>query len=511
MARQSIPGLPAVSALHVSRGHQMSRRLTALVIGNAAYENVRQLRNPTNDAEDVGRQLEANGFSVIREVDCTHADMDYALREFKGQLSESDVGLFFFAGHGMQIEGENFLAAIDTESTDEIDAKHSSLALNKVIEVMEKSACSTSIIILDACRDNPFERAWHRDMRSSGLAPVYAPKGTLIAFATSPGQRASDGRGRNGAYTQALLRHLHTPDCSIETMFKRVRNTLSAATKGKQISWEHTSLAGEFYFNLSLGARIDIYSETALSDSMFELDEAKASHRVIDGLRSLTWPRQNPAIADLTTSVANRASVNSLFVVGRNVYQAACGASHAAIDYLTDFASRTRNLKPEKRKAILDGMLFEVFFDPDAKLRQKPKLGRFKELFALQRHKTLQPSFDFLAECLLPDADRFYVVPGKRQEVVVDVVTRAAAKEGSHIIQSLHCDGESILWLEDEDYAPEPGEPPMRQRLAVDEFEALVAEQMLVPPNMLKLNYQSFAKAGREQIHFPRGWTARRS
>jgi uncharacterized caspase-like protein len=132
----------------------------------------------------------------------------------------------------MQIDGENYLAAVDTDGTDEIAAKHSSLALNRVIEVMEKSGCSTSIIVLDACRNNPFERAWTRSMESRGLAPVYAPRGTLIAFATSPGQTASDGRGRNGAYTAALLQHMTTPDCSIETMFKRVRNTLSAATKG---------------------------------------------------------------------------------------------------------------------------------------------------------------------------------------------------------------------------------------------------------------------------------------
>ncbi|MBS0316965.1 MAG: caspase family protein [Proteobacteria bacterium] len=488
----------------------MSRRLSALVIGNAAYETVAELKNPANDAEDVGQQLEASGFSVIQKTDCDHADMDRALRRFKRDLDKSDVGLFFFAGHGMQIDGENYLAAIDTDATDEVEAKHSSLSLNRVIDVMEKSKCSTSIIILDACRDNPFERAWRRAIQARGLAPVYAPKGTLIAFATSPGQTADDGRGRNGAYTQALLQHLATPDCSIETMFKRVRNSLSAATRGRQISWEHTSLAGEFYFNLSLGTRIDLYSEMALSDSLFVLDEAKATHRVIRGLKSLTWPRQNPAVADFTATVANRGTLDSLFVVGRNFYQAACGGSHAAQAYLSDFASRASGLKLEKRKAVLDGMLFEVFFDSNGQLRKSFKLRQFKELFALQRHKDLQPSFDFLAECLLPQAQQFYVVPGKRQEVAVDVVTKPSAKADHHIVVSLHCGGESILWLEDDDYLPEAGEPPMRQRVTLEAFEALVAEQMVVAPQLLKLNYQSFKKSGREQMNFPRGWTARK-
>jgi uncharacterized caspase-like protein len=254
----------------------MSRRLTALVIGNAAYEGSSKLKNPGNDADDVAAKLNVCGFEVVKMIDCSNTDLDRALKRFKRSLVGNDVGLFFFAGHGMQIDGENYLAAVDTDTEGEVEAKHSSLPLNRVIDVMEKADTTTNIIILDACRDNPFERAWTRSSASRGLAPVYAPKGTLIAYATSPGQVANDGRGRNGAYTAALLQHIATPDCSIESMFKRVRNTLSAATRRKQISWEHTSLSGEFFFNLSLGARIDDYSNEALSDSLFVLDEAKA-------------------------------------------------------------------------------------------------------------------------------------------------------------------------------------------------------------------------------------------
>lgn len=488
----------------------MTRRLNALVIGNAAYEDVDALKNPVNDAEDVGRNLETCGFSVIQEIDGSHADMDRALKRFQRVLKDSDVGLFFFAGHGMQIDGENYLAAVDTDAADEIAAKHSSLALNRVIEVMGKSACSTGIIILDACRNNPFERAWTRSIEVRGLAPVYAPRGTLIAYATSPGQTASDGKGRNGAYTAALLQHLATPDCSIEAMFKRVRNTLSAATKGRQISWEHTSLAGEFFFNLSLSLRIDLYSETALSDSLFVLDDGKASHRVIRELKSSTWPRQNLAVDGFTPEMANKASADSLFVVGRNLYQAACGGSHSALAYLADFASRANGIKEPKRKALLDGMLFEVFFDPTARLRKTFKLRKFEPLFSLQRHKDLVPSFDFIAECLLPDLAQFHAIPGKRHEVVVDVVTRPAAKADQHVVESIHCGGESILWLEDEDYAPEPGEPPLLERLILRDFEARLSEQMVVPSHLLRVNYLSFVKQGREEICFPRGWSAQK-
>lgn len=488
----------------------MSRRLTALVIGNADYADAGKLKNPGNDATDIAAKLTECGFTVAMHLDCSHREMDQALKDFKRALKDSDVGLFFFAGHGMQVDGSNYLAAVDTDVSGEIEAKHSSLALNQVIEVMEKADNASSIIILDACRNNPFERAWERSMSSRGLAPVYAPRGTMVAYATSPGQIASDGRGRNGAYTAALLEHLATPDCSVESMFKRVRNTLSTATGGKQISWEHTSLAGDFFFNLSLGARIDEYADTSLRDSLFVIDDKKTSHGVIRALKTLDWYQQNPAVEKFTADDAGRASSNSLFVVGRNIYQAACGSSNAATAYIADFMSRTAGLKPEKRKALLDGMLFEVFFSPDARLRKEFKLRRFQELFRLQQHARLKSSFDFIAECLLPDIARFYAVPGKGHPVVVDVVTKVGAKAGNHILKSIHCGGDSILWMEDADYAPEPGEPPMLEKLSLAKFEERVAEQMVVPASQLTIKYASFTRTGDEKIHFPYGWTARR-
>jgi len=348
----------------------MTRALSALIIGNSKYAHAGALRNPSNDAQDVSSRLQACGFSVAKVIDASHAEMDRALKSFRSALADQQVGLFFFAGHGVQIDGENYLAAVDTDVSDEITTKHSSLPLNRVIETMEKAGPTTSIIVLDACRDNPWERAWHRSATTRGLASVYAPKGTLIAFATSPGQVASDGAGRNGAYTSALLKHLDTPDCSIESMFKRVRNTLSVSTSGKQISWEHTSLAGEFYFNLSIGARITDYSPNALSDKLFVLDDAREAHQIIKELKVLTWHRQNPAVAQLVAADANKFDDDSLFVIGRNLYQSAAGSANASNDYIMHFMDRTTALAAEKRKAILDGMLFEVFFDSRGQFRE---------------------------------------------------------------------------------------------------------------------------------------------
>lgn len=208
----------------------MSRKMTALVIGNSNYPGL-ELKNATNDSEDIASKLSEFGFSVIHVSNATKKDIDEAVNSFRDNLNSNDVGLFYFAGHGMQIDGVNYINAVDTDFSSEIDAKYSSYPLNKIIETMERSDNKTNIIILDACRTNPYERAWDRGPAQKGLAPLFAPKGTIIAYATSPGEVASDGRGRNGSYTEALLKHITSPDIPIEEMFKRVRNTLNSCAE----------------------------------------------------------------------------------------------------------------------------------------------------------------------------------------------------------------------------------------------------------------------------------------
>jgi len=220
------------------------RNLAALVIGNAAYAQVDQLQNPVNDATDMAGRLVTLGFTVQLLPDATTEEMDRALVAFGGVLATSDLGLFFFAGHAFQIDGINFLAGVDTKASDPMAVKYSALHLDRVVDVMKWAPSASeraSIVILDACRNNPFE-GYSRSVASNELAPVFAPKGMLIAFSTSPGEKSKDGTGRNGPYTEALLQHITTQDLPIETMFKRVRNTLASLTNGKQTSWEHTSL-----------------------------------------------------------------------------------------------------------------------------------------------------------------------------------------------------------------------------------------------------------------------------
>ena len=374
------------------QGSDVKRKMAALVFGNANYHKTGVLRNPANDAADMSSKLASYGFHVIVVPDATNTEMDKKLDDFRKLLETNEVGLFFFAGHGMQIDGCNYLLAVDTNTCHEINAKHSSLSLDKVIDVMEKSNVATKIIILDACRHNPWERAWNRTAATRGLASVYAPKGTIIGFATSPGELASDGKGRNGTYTEALLQHIDEPDLTIETMFKRVRNTVAAETRGKQTSWEHTSLSGNFFFNISLGKVVTTYEEIALADELFVIDETKPSHKIIRGLKSHNWYIQNGALSQLTAASVTRMADDNLFVLGRNIYQAACGGSNAAGAFVHSFLDTTSGYPKEKRKALLDGMLFEVFFDPKAKLRSKIKARVRSHLNAYRIKDLIQSS-----------------------------------------------------------------------------------------------------------------------
>lgn len=478
----------------------MTRKLTALVVGISNYPNGGVLKNPANDAEDIAKALQDLGFSVISKIDCTVEDLDRAVESFKDNLNSNEVGLFYFAGHGMQIKGENYLNTIDTNFFDEISAKHSSFPLNQVIDVMDSCANRTNLIVLDACRNNPFVRAWNRGPEQRGLASVYTPRGTLIAFATSPGEVAGDGAGRNGSYTDALLRHINTPDIPVEDLFKRVRNTLSTITSGKQTSWEHTSLSGDFYFNVSVGRSITIYGPDALADSQFVLKPATSVKEAILGLKSSSWYSQNPALTKLAAADLASADNDSLFVLGRNIYQAACGGANASISYIKDFHNKVAEVPPEKYKPILDGMLFEVFFNSKGALRKGFKVSRFNEIFELRKIPDFVPSFEFIAEVLLTHQNRFYVIPGKQRSISVDVVAEPN-DSGEYLVTGVFFEGINVLRKMGSNVVDDLGAYPVRYEKLVQ----TISNEMVVPLAQLTVNANFDPK--NTKILFPYGST----
>ena len=220
-------------------------RRYALVIGNGAYRDV-PLANPVNDARDMARALERTGFEVVLLEDADLITMVRALRDFGDRIARRGIGLFYFAGHGLQVKGHNFLVPVGASIEREDEVPFQALDVNAVLEKMDAARNTANFVILDACRNNPFARSFR--LSAQGLAPMDAPPGTFIAFATAPGSTADDGPGRNGLYTQHLLGQLEVPGLKVEDVFKRTRAAVRQASEGRQIPWENTSLEGDFFF-----------------------------------------------------------------------------------------------------------------------------------------------------------------------------------------------------------------------------------------------------------------------
>ena len=221
----------------------------ALVIGNAGYKDA-PLANPLNDARDMGKVLEAAGFTVIRRENASLKELHLALREFGDKLGRNSTGLFYFAGHGVQVRGRNYLLPVDADIAREDEVAFNALDLAAVLEKMESARSHTNIVILDACRNNPYPNRFKLSV--PGLAQVDAPAGSIIAYATAPGSTAADGAGKNGLYTHYLVDYLGKPGLQIEEVFKAVRAGVRRDSQGKQVPWESTSLETEFFFKPAL-------------------------------------------------------------------------------------------------------------------------------------------------------------------------------------------------------------------------------------------------------------------
>ena len=217
----------------------------ALIIGNSDYKDAARLKNPVNDATAMSNALNKLGFEVAELTDATQKEMNRAISQFGRRLNGDTVGFFFYAGHGLQVKGKNYLVPIDALIDSEASVPTETVEIDSVLAQLASS--SLSIVVLDACRNNPFESKVRAT--GGGLAQIDAPKGSFIAFATSPGRTAADGSGSNGVYTSELIKQISIPNLPIESVFKKVRANVAKLTGDAQIPWESTSLVGDFYFN----------------------------------------------------------------------------------------------------------------------------------------------------------------------------------------------------------------------------------------------------------------------
>ena len=259
----------------VSQAVQASERV-ALVVGNANYHHAPPLANPRNDAEDIAVLLRGLGFQVTAGVDLDDAAMEDRVRSFSRRARTADVALLFYAGHGLQVDGVNYLVPVDAQLADEADLPFETLPLDLILERM---GGGTNLVFLDACRDNPFARSWAGAGRTTavgrGLTRVGGASGSglFIAFATDPDHIAADGEGRNSPFTAALKRHIETPGLEINHLLTEVRKAVLASTGDVQRPWSNSSLSDAFYFvpPSPAGAKPDVPSRAGAPDPSTEM------------------------------------------------------------------------------------------------------------------------------------------------------------------------------------------------------------------------------------------------
>jgi tetratricopeptide (TPR) repeat protein len=256
---KATPGQTPISAPASTPAPKASSgKRVALVIGNGAYAHVKALPNPPNDAHAIAKNLRDLGFAVSEGIDLDRTAMQKITREFLLDAAHAQTALLYFAGHGVQVDGRNFLVPVDVKLQPGINPIETMIDMDTILAALDDQV-RTNILIFDACRSNPMAQQVasagpSRGIEAGGLAPPSAPvagttlgAGTLIAFATAPGQVALDGEGANSPFSTALSRHIGTPGLELQQMLTRVRAEVVAATKSKQVPWSNSSLLGEVY------------------------------------------------------------------------------------------------------------------------------------------------------------------------------------------------------------------------------------------------------------------------
>ncbi len=264
LALMFVLGWPAAGANAETR--------VALVIGNASYA-MNRLKNPRNDAGLMARSLAAAGFEVMTVMDGTAEELRSAISDFGTKLqTPGAVALFYYAGHGVQVDGDNYLIPLGANIASTEDVTEFAVPLQSVMRTMARSNTRLNIVVLDACRDNPFTAAgWTASVY--GLASVVAPSGTIIAYATGPGQLADDGIGANSPYTAALTSEMMTAGASLEDVFRATRRHVLERTGNRQTPWEHSSLVSQFSFIPAAAVRT-VDTGAAAQDARFAEIEA---------------------------------------------------------------------------------------------------------------------------------------------------------------------------------------------------------------------------------------------
>ena len=429
------------------------------------------------------------GFETKVCTDLDRETMADAIIEFSEQIGEYDTVLFYYAGHGFEVDGDNILAPIDLNINARPAAiRMSAFPLSELMNQLNRWPEQSKIIILDACRDTLGYRGSFRF-----FAPVSAPQGSVIAFSTSPGQSAKENNlTGHGYYTEALLRYIALPRVPVETVFKKVREYLAATTGGTQISWEHTSLIGEVYLNPDTIYDGVTYCWEAKADSRFHFNVNSEIKGIVDGLKSLNWPQQETAISSVSSVNFHEASCNELFVLGRNIYQASCGNSFACQRFVNNFGANDSIPMPAKLH-ILNGMAYEIYYDANGRFRNQYKNAYLSPIVKYLEQAEFFASRQFVASNLCRINDRPIYIPGQNE--LIDLYIKGEMSDEEYEVKDIIHRGQSILKVEE---SAEIGAPYSFGRKI--SFEQKIINELAAPADCVRFQYDNSGIASNTYI-----------
>ena len=465
----------------------------ALCIGNDEYTVLTPLSYAIADAEAVSKKLSLLGFDVELYKNLTRDPLAAIISSFSDKLEDYDAILLYYAGHGFQISGDNLLVPIDFDKpADEKLAKMYAFPLDDLMHWLDKYPRKTKVIILDACRELYGSRGLGND-----FVPVTAPQGSIIAFSTSPGQTAKEKNG-HGLYTKFLLEHMDEPRISIETMFKRIRTDLAQETHGAQTPWEHTSLIGEFQLNPNTIYDGVNYSSDAIADSEYVFERASRVRTIVEGLKSYTWDTQRVALSGVRNLNFSEVRANDLFVLGRNIYQAACGRCFDCQRFIDNFTNYSY-IPDEAKIHLLNGMVFEIYYDAHGNLRRFLKTEYADNVIETVESETYYSSCEFISTRLLNEDNKPFYVPGQNDKVRVKVITTKV--EDVLAVEDIIVNGKSIYFNVYDDERPEVTEfGEDKTKVA---FEAELRQKMAVMPGYLKIDYDGVDVDSKMKLRLP--------
>lgn len=465
----------------------------ALCIGNNAYSNMQPLSCAINDANGVADSLKELGFETRCECDLDRAKMIDVITDFIEELSDYDSCVFYYAGHGCQIDGENILAPIDLDVNGKRSSvKYNAYPLEDLMRHLDKYPDKTKIFVFDACRTMLSERGTAR-----GFAPLLAPQGSIIAFATSPGQSSSEDKALgHGYYTNALLQFIKLPRVNIETVFKKTREQMVAQFGMQQIPWEHTSLVGDYYLNPNTIYDGVNYSPEALADSRFQTRDSNVK-KIVDDLKSYNWYTQGPALRLFDTLNCDDLLASDLFVIGRNIYQASSGGCFDAQSFINDFEEKDI---PEMVKLhLLNGMAYEIYFNSKNNLRVHPKVGYYCQVIRLLELDEFYGSKAFISAALYKYDNQILYIPGQNEIMEFTVML-----DDENALQSIIYRGQNVLFAENgETYNPDDVFP---FDSTIEQLTSMIAKQIAAPIDFVKVHGVSEKK-----IHLPYSLTIRKT